>query len=197
MIKKIIQEKIDSLGGIEPSGSRPLRSEELKEIESYLGVRLPNLYRTLLLTFGAFDFKESVKLDPITDNPKICTIGFAGFYGAPEKQFDGLLYHIKRYWNSLPRNLIAIANNVFGDLICLGIRSKEKGKLYFWSFQDRPDLGLYWEAHGYDQPPPRELMFRNIHLIATSLEDFLMRLEVWEEAKLPPPPRKGKQPEQS
>ena len=61
--------------------------------------------------------------------------------------------------------------------ICLGIRGNGAGSIYYWDQQNEPpDEDDYLQDYGEPRPP--DVIFRNVHRIAESFEDFLDRLEL-------------------
>jgi hypothetical protein len=75
----------------------------------------------------------------------------------------------------MPDTMIPIADDGGGNQICLGIKGKERGKVYYWDHHNEWDEQDYLEDYG--EPMPPEVKFQNVYLIAKSFEDFIQRLE--------------------
>jgi hypothetical protein len=177
-----VKTHIDALGGIQSMGNHPMSETELNHTEETLGTALSQSHRHLLLAFGAFGFIKSLIINPLSDHPRICDCGLNIFFGSAADEFRGLLRQAKLYSNRLPDTLTPIANNVFGDLICLGINDMESGKVYFWDHENELDWGEYRATYGQDIAVPRALVYQNVHVVASSFDDLLLRLRIWEEA---------------
>jgi len=167
-MKKEIENKFPQLGGIVPYEA--MSQEELLAIKRDLGISLPDDYRAFLQEYGAAEFGELVQFRPIE--------GEAGplshFYGSMTGN-QSLAKHIKTYTGRMPETMIPIADDGGGNQICLGIKGKEQGKVYYWDHHHEWDEEDYLEEHGKPMPP--EVKFQNVHLIAESFEDFIQRLE--------------------
>jgi hypothetical protein len=59
----------------------------------------------------------------------------------------------------IPKKLFPIANDPFGNLICVSLTGEDCGAVYFWDHENEPD--------------DEDTEFRNIHLIADSWEEFI------------------------
>ena len=179
------------LGGIEPVATaefNPVSEAELIAIEAGVGVRLPESYRKFLKTFGASKFTGASPdnpfivfrpLKPLPPHFKSGTGPFDLFYGAARDEHDGhsLRVRIRYFSGRIPESVIPIGDDGIAGQICLGIKAAEVGKVYYWDQQNEPqDEEDYLEDYGV--PRPREAIFKNVHLIAESFEDFLQRLDV-------------------
>lgn len=187
-MKREIEDKFRLLGGIVPIGKAfaPMTEEELHSIETDLGESLPEDYRDFLLTYGAASFGELVEfrlrdshpIHPVEGNPMPISCykkgPFSDFYGS-KASTNSLARHIETYKGRMPDTMISIADDGGGNQICLGIRGKEQGRVYYWDHHNEWDEVDYLEEHG--SPMPVEVKFQNVYLIAESFEDFIRRLE--------------------
>ena len=71
--------------------------------------------------------------------------------------------------------MIPIADDGGGHQICVGIKGKECGKVYYWDHHNEWDEQDYLEDYG--EPMPSDVKFQNVYLIAESFEDFIRRLQ--------------------
>lgn len=179
-MKKAIEDKFQSLGGIVPIGDSlvPVEDDELRSLEKALKVELPHDYREFLMTYGAAMFAEYVDFQPVRNLPMpISDTGkghVSSFYGAARDPYQPLEKAIETFRGRMPDTLIPIGDDS-GNKICLGIKGKEQGKVYYWDHHNEWDEQDYLEEHGTPMPP--DLKFQNVYLIADSFEDFVRRLE--------------------
>ena len=172
-MKKEIENRFSLLGGIVPIGKAfvPVAEDELNCIEAALGVALPVNYREFLQKYGVSAFGELVQFQPIEGEPA----PLSHFYGSKSAGSNSLAKCIEKYAGRMPESIIPIADDGGGNQICLGIKGKEHGKVYYWDHHNEWDEEDYLEEHG--QPMPPDVKFQNVHLIADSFEGFIQRLE--------------------
>jgi hypothetical protein len=141
--------------------------EAITEFEARRGVLLPADYKAFLL-----------KSNGGMPTPYVCEVpGWHGrgselgvFYGIhddPDYQLDGAC---ETYEERVPPDLIPIANDANGNNICIGWKGKREGKIYFWDHEDELD-----ENGDFVQD------YRNVFLVANSLQEFLDGLTTSEE----------------
>lgn len=194
-MKKEIETKFSLLGGIVPIYNTfvPVSEDELHTIETALGVALPDDYRDFVHTYGASRFGESVYFRFMQPEPIYAVKGLAGkpapryevrpfweFYGGEDAPRYSFAEAIALYKDRMPDTIIPIGDDGFGHLICLGIKGEERGKVYYWDYENEWDEEDYLERYG--EPMPPEVKFQNVYLIAESFEDFILRLEKEESA---------------
>lgn len=184
-MKPGIENRFPLLGGI--MARDPMTEEELVVIENGLGQRLPEDYREFVKTYGAADFNEPVEFRLMEDEPihpvqSLLEIPIPRYDRGPFSHFYGsnagnqsLANCIEALKGRMPDTMIPIADDGGGHQICLGIKGKEQGKVYYWDHHNDPDEQEYLEDHG--KPMPSEVRFQNVYLIAESFEDFIRRLE--------------------
>lgn len=74
----------------------------------------------------------------------------------------------------MPTELIPIGFNGGGSsLICIGLSAEFKGKIYFWDCVEESSDDDYLDV---GETPPPNLIWRNVHHVADSFEDFVARL---------------------
>jgi cell wall assembly regulator SMI1 len=137
---------------------QPLTPADLEAVEQRLGIRLPDDYRAWLLKHNGgrpkpAGFKYKLETGPYTDG---VVAWFLGLHDGPHENFE----RDCRWWKGqhrLPENLFPIADDPFGNLICMSFGGADKGKIYFWD-------------HEEEGPEPS---YDNCHLIADSLQEFL------------------------
>ena len=142
--------------------------EAIAEFEARRGVLLPAEYKAFLL--------ESNGGMPIPDVFEVP--GWHGhgnavmfFYGIHEgEKVDRLDRACQVYDERIPADLIPIAYDANGNKLCIGWKGKRKGKIYFWDHEDELD-----ENGDFVQD------YRNVFLVANSLQEFLDSLMTSEE----------------
>lgn len=179
------------LGGIKGVGGSeltPMAETEISVFEGELGVQLPEAYRQFLATNGASTFNGAspdnpyILFRPLKPLPPHFKSGkgmLDAFYGAERDAGDGYSLRVRTrfFYGRIPETLIPIGDDGGSGQICLCIYGTEAGKVYYWDQQNEPlDEEDYLEDYGKPRPP--EAMFQNVHLIAESFDDFLLRLEL-------------------
>jgi hypothetical protein len=179
-----IETRFPLLGGI--AAHDPMTEKELRAIEKNLGEGLPEDFREFSQTYGAASFGELVEFQLMEAHPVHAVQGaltpipqyekapFSHFYGST-KGNQSLARKIEIYKERMPDKIIPIADDGGGNQICLGIKGKERGKVYYWDHHNDPNEEEYLEDYGKPMPP--EVKFQNVYLIAESFEGFIRRLE--------------------
>jgi hypothetical protein len=178
------------LGGICPASSaefRPMSESEVLSIERQLGASLPESYRSMLTEFGAFKFKGRSEdspfiffksIDRLPDYIAVQGLGLIRwFYGVDEGAQRGLRQQIRDFQDRIPATMIPIASDGGAGQICIGINGEDSHRIFYWDMANEPlDEETYLEDYG--EPMPSEAKRQNVHLVATSFEDFLNQLVV-------------------
>jgi len=109
-----------------------LSEERLEKFESLLGNKLPQEFRDHLLKYNGGDpspgdFDISCEEGPTTLN---------GIYGLHDGPYhNSLLRTYHTYKGRIPRQLLAIGGDNFGNQICIGLTKKYTGRIYFWDHE--------------------------------------------------------------
>jgi anti-sigma B factor antagonist len=85
-----------------------------------------------------------------------------------------LSYRRRFMGDRIPKSLICIMNDPSGNLICLGVTGRDRGRVYFWDHEGEPDEDS-WDGEVESAG--------NIKLIAGSFTEFLTGLRKSEFAK--------------
>ena len=135
------------------SKNNSLKLSDIKQFETKLGIVLPSEYRDFLLKFnGGSPSPRNFDLPNEKANPLHL------FYGiGTSVKSDDLTEAIKIFKGRIKNSLIPIASDPFGNQICLGVKGRQKGKVYFW---DHESEGLLFKI-------------RSLTLIADSFEKFI------------------------
>ena len=147
-----------------------INDDDIKNIEKLKCCILPADYKEFLLkynggspNFNAFEIKKEKEEGP--------TIRF--FFGidnniSSKKNYD-IIKNIKQSKDRIPKELLAIACDSFGNRICIGIKDKYYGKIYFWDHEN--EAGSRNPFDNTIKP-----WWKNITLIANSFTDLLNSL---------------------
>jgi len=138
---------------------RTLSSADLASLEQRLRIKLPDDYRAFLLRHNGgvperagFRFKD----DPDPDSGSMVN-RFLAVYDGRYDNFEQTFQTFKGREPRLPAELVPIARDPGGNVICIATAGPNTGAVYFWDHEregNRPS---------YD----------NIHLIANNFEEFL------------------------
>ena len=142
----------------------PLSPERLARAENTMRVTFPAGYREFMLEHNGGkpsrkDFLFAEETGPYTDS------SVRTFY--PIEDANRLSLESK--WDvfcsgeppRIPRDMIPIAGDSFGNQICIGVSGPRCGHVYFWD---------------HEREDENEPTYRNMHLIARSFTEFLTKL---------------------
>jgi len=139
----------------------PIDPLQVAALEQYLGHPLPTPYRQFLLEYNGgrpksdgyyvWQIKQHVLVD--------------GFYSICEKPADSLLVHYAIYQGRMPRNLLPIGWDPFGNQYVISLYGEDTGKVYFWH-------------HEHEYLDGREPDYHNVSPIADSFDQFAAALVV-------------------
>ncbi len=143
---------------------QPLSIDEIRKVEKELNTQLPQEYTEHLLKFNGgrcepniFSFLENGKETQSRVN------WFLAIYDGEYDNFVDFFKDYKRNEKRVPENVIPIANDPFGNLICI---DSENSKIYFWNHDNEVDYSKENDSH---RP--------NMYTISNSLSEFLSTLK--------------------
>ncbi len=145
-------------------GKGPLSPERLARAEVNMGVTFPAGYREFMLVHNGGkpsrrEFVFAEETGPYTDS------SVRSFYPIEDSASLSLEWHHKILCHvkppRIPRDMIPIGGDSFGNQICIGISGPRCGHVYFWDHEKEDD----------DEPT-----YGNMHLIARSFSEFLAKL---------------------
>ena len=147
----------------------PLTGDVLKATEERLGIVLSEEYRSFLLIHNGgrpkpdvFKFrKRSGKL------ATSCVDWFLAVYDGEYNNFERYFQTFKVFRQRLPSELVAIAHDPGGNLVCVAVDGDQKGAIFFWDHEQECEDG--------EMPT-----YSNVYLIADSFSDFLSSLHTVE-----------------
>jgi hypothetical protein len=114
--------------------------DQLRRLESDLGVELPADYRHFLTITNGGTGNGLCFVEPTGDDPG--GVGLHHIGGFRKESYFSLTIRRARYQDKyarIPRELLWIADDSFGNAICIGILGPYRGKVYFWDHEEEPD----------------------------------------------------------
>jgi hypothetical protein len=147
----------------------PLTEEVLRATEERLGIVLPEEYRSFLLIHNGGHptpdvFKFGTHSGRYSDS---CVAWFLAIYDGEYSNFETYFMRYKLHQQRLPSELVAIARDPGGNLVCIAVDGAQKGAIFFWDHEQ--------ECGDGDRPT-----FSNVYLIADSFSAFLSSLHTVE-----------------
>lgn len=123
-----------------PNEYGPVSEDELKEFELRIGAMLPDQYRRFLLEHnGGKPVPSDFHL------PGNNVSGLHHVYGLHQgPDYRDIQSAYKVFKGRVPKEMLAIAEDGFGNQICIGLKKKHVGKVYFW---DHEECGLFFKSH--------------------------------------------------
>ncbi len=136
----------------------PVTPQQINELEMHLDISLPDDYKKFLLEWNGGKPTPDRFSIPGWSNKSSVVNRFLAVHAG---KHSNLQKKIEVYEDRLPRELIPIAEDPFGNLICLGLGGNRLGRIYFWDHEDElDDEGL------------SRLDFSNVYELAESLKQF-------------------------
>lgn len=162
------QEKMEALNYYNVLGDAAPKSNEadiISEFEKLIANKLPLEYGEFLLNYNCIAFDGYVVFPTPEVYPKgkssMVDILF-GFLPGDTYSLDENYYC---YRGRMPSDLVPIASDPGGNIVCIAISGDFKGMIYFW---DHEDEEVFDDGHCND---------KNIYLIAKSFDEFIDSLE--------------------
>ena len=194
-----MQNLIENMGGVVRVEEKPFAPLSREIISKYLDVDKKEFsdYVDYLTYFGGETYLNEVfyKLTMYNDGlPIYCYPSespvenivikngeFGCFYGEGSSYQTGysLSNAIKRMENRIPVNFLPIAENNYGDRICLCVEGERMGKIYYWYHGNEWDEEDYCDDFG--ETMPEEVKMQNMYLIGENLYDCFKRMVLVEE----------------
>lgn len=133
-----------------------LSEEILRRFEFQVGALLPEQFREFLLQHNGgkpipSDFK-------ISNDDGSSLHHVYGLHGGPDYSNIAGVHNV--FKDRIPNELLAIADDPFGNQICIGIKKKYLGKIYFWDHEKES----------------RFFKFKGTTLLANTFDEFLGNL---------------------
>jgi cell wall assembly regulator SMI1 len=141
-----------------------LSEEDLIRIEQHLGQSLPAEYRRSLLSHNGGrpepHFFHIRGKNGNTDSDGWLSLFLGVNTGAYHSDLERTMHTFRE---RMPTNLIPIARDPGGNLICLSTTGTDAGAVYFWNHEEEASEG---------EPPT----YDNVYFIANGFDEFLNSL---------------------
>jgi hypothetical protein len=136
--------------------ARQLLPEDIRRIESLIGMRLPVDYVTFMLKYnGGYPIPSAFPIEGFVNNPFGVIQVFFGIDRPIES--SNLDWNFETFNGRIPANLFPIACDDGGDLICLSLFGEDAGAV------------LFWDCYAESSEPSYE----NVYRIASSFQEFV------------------------
>ena len=134
----------------------PADAARLAAFEARIAAALPADYREFLVTHNGGGFVPDEIVLPGAAEPHATVGTVFGLHDGP----NGLEAAFGNVLGEVPAELLAFAEDVGGDLLCIGIRGEHYGRVYYWDHER--------STPGADQPG-----WDNVTLLAGSFGAFV------------------------
>jgi SMI1-KNR4 cell-wall len=135
---------------------------EIGQVESRLSIRLPHDYKSFLLSHNGGRTEPWMMFDIHgNESDSHAIAGF--FFGIGGDSNIDLEANVRAYSDRVPENILPIASDPGGNLLCISVSGKDEGKLYFWTHEEECEEG------GIPS-------YENLYPVADSFENLLQSL---------------------
>jgi hypothetical protein len=149
----------------------PAPAKELARLEAELGVALPGDYRQFLIECNGGHVGGALWFRGPTPEGQRADAGVHHVGGFRKQSYFSLDWARRCYQDDdelrIPRELLWIMDDPFGNAICLGITGPYRGGVYFWDHEEEPDPEE-WDGSVETAG--------NLQLLAKSFTDFVAGL---------------------
>jgi len=139
----------------------PLNEAQLAAAERDLGIKFPPEYRRFLAVWNGGRPQQDLFIYEGHGHKESSIIDW--FLGIHNGENNNLRLYVRWYSGRIPGNLLPIAHDPGGNLICIAVSGSDLGAVYFWDHEEESPEG---------QPPSTD----NVYLIAPSFDAFLASL---------------------
>ncbi len=163
--------KLDELLAALDHKSPPAPNDALQRFEATIGQPLPDDYRDFLVRCnGGYGrgYVQFLALTPKGHAADACVNHVGGFRKESYFSLESNYANYQIYEVRIPKALIWIADDPFGNAICLGISGAHRGKVFFWDHENEPDPDE-WDGSVETAD--------NIDLVANTFSEFIAGLQ--------------------
>jgi hypothetical protein len=151
--------------------SPPAPADALERFEETLGHRLPDDYRAFLISCNGGYGRGYVQFRGPTARRNVIVACLNHVGGLREEKYYSLERAYQKYqvWEvRIPKDLIWIADDPYGNGICLGVSGTSRGRVFFWDHENEPDPNRW---SGVVETAD------NVDLLANSFQEFVSGLQ--------------------
>jgi SMI1-KNR4 cell-wall len=135
---------------------------EIGQVESRLSIHLPQDYKNFLLSHNG-GRTEPWMMFNIQGNESDSHAIAGFFFGIGGDGNIDLEANRRVYSDRVPENILPIASDPGGNLLCISVSGEDEGKLYFWTHEEECEEG---ETPSYE----------NLYPVADNFENLLQSL---------------------
>lgn len=151
-----------------------ISNSDISELESYVGLEFPSDYKDYLLKYNGG--RCSPDVFSFIENDKETNSSVDWFYGIHDDGSYSLKSNIdifKIEEKRMPKHILPIAQDPFGNQICISCGSGDYGKVYFWDHENEVDYflnddndytNLYYIADGFSKFLDSLISFEDIDI---------------------------------
>jgi hypothetical protein len=152
--------------------SPPAPEKKIARLEAEIGAKLPEDYRRFLAQCNGGFVGGALWYQGPTPEGRTAEAGIHHIGGFREEDHFSLESARECYQDDdeprIPRELLWIMDDPFGNAICLGVSGPYRGRVYFWDHEEEPDPE---ETEGNVETAG------NLQLLANSFTDFVAGLK--------------------
>ena len=140
-----------------------IKLDQIKEIEDYVGLKFPQEYKVHLLKYNGG--KCSPNIFKFIENGKLTNSNIDWFLAIYDGVYDNLKNEIEMMKideKRLPVQIIPIAHDSGGNLICISCGGQDEGYIYFWDHENEVDYSI---SNDND--------YSNLYLISEDFNSFI------------------------
>jgi hypothetical protein len=138
-----------------------LFEQDIVNLETQFKISLPAPYRDFLLLHNGG--QPTLTKFPLQNNPSDTHAYIEYFFCIKDNDIYNLAVWVRRFKSRIPYDLIPIAIDLGGNLICLSVIGERIGKVYFWDHEEEVGEG-------------KEPWGKNLYFIANNFTEFLENL---------------------
>ena len=131
----------------DPNPRGALGEDALHAFERKLGVRLPEPYRAYLLRFNGGRWSRQIfSISPEDGESRVHQV--YGLHAGPDYSRLDAVRTV--FADRIPSDLLAFAADAFGNQLCIGIKGKRTGQVFFWDHEVEGGKGLVVLQDSFD-----------------------------------------------
>lgn len=147
-----VSKVVEALGGVsQASDKKPFAETILRDFISKQKVELDPDFLFFTQHFGGKYFSNSIEYIPkdavpIAKMGNVCSVGT--IYGWDESE-DSIPSILDRYSDQFPKGYLPFADGASGDFLCLKMKGKDAGSIWYWHHESPEGEDLYFIANDF------------------------------------------------
>ena len=144
-----------------------INKAQIQEVEELIGLEFPLEYKEHLLKFNGGQCYPNVF--SFYENGETTNSSIDWFLAIYEGRYNNLIKEIRMVKieeKRMPSQILPIAHDPGGNLICISCKGQDFGKVYFWNHEDEVDY-RFSDDNDYS----------NLYLISNSFNEFINGLK--------------------